>query len=70
MVAAAKAGGALVAVDVLRPGSPRDFGRLAGLLASADWFAPNSDQLAALTGEDDSARPSTRCSRSAPAASR
>ena len=53
VVAAAKAAGALVVVDVLRPGSPRDFGRIAGLLASADWFAPNSDQLAALTGEDD-----------------
>jgi sugar/nucleoside kinase (ribokinase family) len=53
VVSAAKAHGALVAVDVLRPGSRRDFGRIAGLLASADWFAPNSDQLAALTGEDD-----------------
>ena len=53
VVSAARAGGAVVAVDVLRQGSPRDFGRIAALLASADWFAPNADQLAALTGEDD-----------------
>jgi len=48
---AAKAAGALLVVDVLRPGSRRDFERIRGLLALADWFAPNSDQLAALTGE-------------------
>ncbi len=51
VVQAARAGGALIAVDVLRPGSPRDFERIAVLLASADWFAPNADQLTALTGE-------------------
>jgi len=51
VVRAARAGGALITVDVLRPGSPRDFERIAGLLASADWFAPNADQLTALTGE-------------------
>ena len=51
VVGAARAGGALIAVDVLRPGSPRDFERIAGLLGSADWFAPNADQLTALTGE-------------------
>ena len=51
VVQAARAGGALIAVDVLRPGSPRDFERIAALLASADWFAPNADQLTALTGE-------------------
>src|SRR5258707_12745581 len=50
-VRAARAGGALIAVDVLRPGSPRDFERIPGLLASADWFAPNADQLTALTAE-------------------
>src|SRR5579863_10592501 len=44
--------GALVAVDVLHPGRPRDFERLAPLLASTDWFLPNSDQLLALTGRD------------------
>lgn len=53
VVAAAQAGGALIAVDVLRPGSPADFDRLRPLLASADWFLPNSDQLCALTGRDD-----------------
>jgi len=51
VVRAARAGGAMITVDVLRPGSPRDFERIAGLLASADWFAPNADQLTALTGE-------------------
>ena len=45
-----RAGGALVAVDVLHPGRPRDLERLAGLLAAADWFVPNGDQLLALTG--------------------
>ena len=50
---AAQQGGALVAVDVLHPGRPRDFERLTPLLASADWFAPNADQLLALTGRDD-----------------
>ena len=53
MVAAARAGGALVAVDVLHPGRPRDLDRIAGLLAMADWFLPNGDQLLALTGRDD-----------------
>jgi sugar/nucleoside kinase (ribokinase family) len=53
VVAAARSGGALVAVDVLHAGRPRDFGRLASLLASADWFLPNSDQLLALTGRGD-----------------
>jgi sugar/nucleoside kinase (ribokinase family) len=53
VVAAARAGGALVVVDVLHPGSPRDLTRIAGLLAAADWFAPNCDQLIALTGRRD-----------------
>jgi sugar/nucleoside kinase (ribokinase family) len=52
-VAAAKAAGALVVVDVLRPGSTRAFERIAPLLALADWFAPNADQLLALTGEKE-----------------
>jgi sugar/nucleoside kinase (ribokinase family) len=42
VVAAARAGGALVAVDVLHPGRPRDLDRIAGLLAAADWFLPKS----------------------------
>jgi sugar/nucleoside kinase (ribokinase family) len=50
---AARAGGALVLADVLHPGSPRDLGRIAGLVAAADWFLPNSDQLLALTGRGD-----------------
>ena len=53
LVAAAKAAGALVAVDVLHPGSQRDFDRLSGALAAADWFWPNADQLRALTGRVD-----------------
>jgi sugar/nucleoside kinase (ribokinase family)/ribulose-5-phosphate 4-epimerase/fuculose-1-phosphate aldolase len=53
VVAAARAGRALVAVDVLHPGRPQDLERIAGLLAMADWFLPNSDQLLALTGRDD-----------------
>jgi sugar/nucleoside kinase (ribokinase family) len=53
VVAAARAGGALVAVDVLHPGRPRDLERIAGLLGAADWFLPNGDQLLALTGRDD-----------------
>jgi len=53
IVAAAKAGGAQVMIDVLHPGSPRDFDRLRPALALADWFCPNSDQLLALTGRPD-----------------
>jgi len=45
--------GALVAVDVLHPGRPRDLERLAPLLAISDWFLPNADQLLALTGRDE-----------------
>jgi len=50
---AAKAKGALVAVDVLHPGRPRDFKRLAPLLAITDWFLPNGDRLRALTARDE-----------------
>jgi sugar/nucleoside kinase (ribokinase family) len=53
VVTAAKAAGALVAVDVLHPGSRRDFERISGALAGADWFWPNADQLRALTGHAD-----------------
>jgi len=38
---------------VLHPGRPRDFERLAPLLAISDWFLPNADQLLALTGRDE-----------------
>jgi sugar/nucleoside kinase (ribokinase family) len=53
VVAAARAGGALIAVDVLHPGRPGDLQRIAGLLGAADWFLPNDDQLLALTGRGD-----------------
>ncbi|HEY2076681.1 MAG TPA: PfkB family carbohydrate kinase [Streptosporangiaceae bacterium] len=53
VVAAAKGGGALVAIDVLHPGSERDFARIGPALSSADWFWPNADQLLALTGRAD-----------------
>jgi sugar/nucleoside kinase (ribokinase family) len=50
---AARASAALVAIDVLHPGSARDFERIGGALAAADWFCPNRDQLLALTGRTD-----------------
>jgi sugar/nucleoside kinase (ribokinase family) len=50
---AARERGALVAVDVLHPGRPRDLERLAPLLAISAWFLPNADQLLALTGRDE-----------------
>jgi sugar/nucleoside kinase (ribokinase family) len=53
VVAAAKSGGALVAIDVLHPGNERDFARIGPALSSADWFWPNADQLLALTGRTD-----------------
>jgi sugar/nucleoside kinase (ribokinase family) len=53
VAAAARQAGALVVIDVLHPGRPQDLERLGGLLAVADWFAPNADQLLALTGRDD-----------------
>jgi sugar/nucleoside kinase (ribokinase family) len=53
VVAAAKDGGALVAIDVLHPGNDRDFARIGPSLGSADWFWPNADQLLALTGRTD-----------------
>jgi len=53
IVAAARSGGALVAIDVLHPGSERDFERISAALAGADWFWPNADQLLALTGRTD-----------------
>ncbi len=53
VVAAAKGGDALVAVDVLHPGRPADLDRLSALLGTADWFLPNVEQLSALTDTTD-----------------
>jgi sugar/nucleoside kinase (ribokinase family) len=53
VVAAAKGAGALVAVDVLHPGSEPDFARIGPALSRADWFWPNADQLLALTRRTD-----------------
>jgi sugar/nucleoside kinase (ribokinase family) len=53
VVGAAKAQGALVAVDVLHPGRRADLDRLGPLLGQADWFLPNVEQIAALTGWAD-----------------
>src|SRR5207248_10144959 len=53
MLAAARAGGTLVTMDLLRPGAPEVLGRLAPLLPLVDYFLPNSDQLLAITGAAD-----------------
>lgn len=53
VVRTAASTGAMVAVDVLRPGSPRDFGLISDVLKLAGWFLPNRDQLCALTGRRD-----------------
>jgi sugar/nucleoside kinase (ribokinase family) len=53
VIAVARDAGAIVAVDVLHPGSPRDLERISGVLAAADWFLPNDSQLLALTRRDD-----------------
>jgi sugar/nucleoside kinase (ribokinase family) len=53
VLAAARAGGTLVTMDLLRPGAPEVLDRLAPLLPLADYFLPNSDQLLAITGAAD-----------------
>src|SRR5204862_427102 len=50
VLAAARAGGTLVTMDLLRPGAPEVLDRLAPLLGLVDYFLPNSDQLLAITG--------------------
>lgn len=50
---AASSAGALVVADVLHQGSPADLERIAGVLAAADWFLPNADQLLRLTGRGE-----------------
>ena len=53
VLAAARAGGTLVTMDLLRPGAPEVMDRLAPLLGFVDWFLPNSDQLLAITAAAD-----------------
>jgi len=53
VLAAARAGGTLVTMDLLRPGAPEVLDRLAPLLGLVDYFLPNSDQLLAITGAAD-----------------
>jgi len=53
LVRRAKDHGAVITVDLLGPGQRRVLERLAPLLALADWFLPNEDQLRAITGESD-----------------
>ena len=50
---AASSAGALVVADVLHRGSAGDLERIAGVLAAADWFLPNADQLLRLTGRGE-----------------
>ena len=53
VLAAARAGGTLVTMDLLRPGSPEVLDRLAPVLPLVDYFLPNSDQLLAITAAAD-----------------
>jgi sugar/nucleoside kinase (ribokinase family) len=55
-VADAKSNGATITIDLLRVGNPGELERLAPLLAKADWFLPNAEQLCSLTGSSDLAR--------------
>jgi sugar/nucleoside kinase (ribokinase family) len=50
LVLAAKRAGAVVTVDVLRPGDPETLRRLAPILGVCDWFLPNEDQARRLAG--------------------
>lgn len=53
VLAAARAHGTLVTMDLLRPGDPATFRRLLPLLPSIDFLLPNADQLVALTAAPD-----------------
>jgi sugar/nucleoside kinase (ribokinase family) len=53
VLAAARAAGTLVTMDLLRPGAPEVLDRLAPLLPLVDYFLPNSDQLLAITAAAD-----------------
>ena len=53
VLAAARAAGTLVTMDLLRPGSPDVLDRPAPLLPLVDYCRPNGDQLLAITGAAD-----------------
>lgn len=53
VLAAARASGTLVTMDLLRPGAPEVLDRLAPLLPLVDYFMPNDGQLRAITGAAD-----------------
>jgi sugar/nucleoside kinase (ribokinase family) len=50
VLAAARDGGTLVTMDLLRPGGPEVMDLLRPLLPAVDWFLPNDTQLLAVTG--------------------
>jgi sugar/nucleoside kinase (ribokinase family) len=52
----ARAHGTTVTLDILTPGSPETWTRMAPVLARTDYFLPNADQLRNLTGEADLGR--------------
>jgi sugar/nucleoside kinase (ribokinase family) len=52
--------GALVTLDLLRPGRPEELSRLAPLLELVDWAFPNEAQLLALTAARDVAEGAAR----------
>jgi sugar/nucleoside kinase (ribokinase family) len=53
VLGAARAGGTLVTMDLLRPGAPEVLDRLAPLLGLVDYLLPNSAQLLAITAATD-----------------
>jgi sugar/nucleoside kinase (ribokinase family) len=52
-LAAVRAKGAVVTVDLLRSGAPGALDALAPVLAQTDWFLPNEQQLRVSTGRDE-----------------
>lgn len=52
-LAAARANGAVVTMDLLHAGAPGTLERLEPLLCQIDWFLPNEQQLCWSTGRDD-----------------
>lgn len=53
LAGAAREQGAVITLDVLRPGDPETFAQLGPLLELCDWFMPNEDQLMRSTGAAD-----------------